>query len=110
MRFCGRLGNEAERAALVDRDVIGLIALDQVMWLFLGSVVGVALELRVGRYFLEDDSADAARFGVLAHMVADFECFRHRESYGWLERISRAHVVKKIPRAGEGHRTDLAAR
>jgi hypothetical protein len=61
----------------MDRDMVGFIALDQILGRFSRSVMHVSLEPRVGGDLLGDDSANAASLGIPSHVVADVEHFRH---------------------------------
>ena len=61
----------------MDRDMVGFIALDQILGRFSRSVMHVSLEPGVGGDLLGDDSANAASLGIPSHVVADVEHFRH---------------------------------
>ena len=41
----------------MNRDVIGFVTLDEILGIFLGGVVGVALEFDIGNHLLYDSSA-----------------------------------------------------
>ena len=43
-------------------DVIGFIALDEILGFFLGSVMGVAIEFDIGNDFLHESAANSACF------------------------------------------------
>ena len=58
-------------------DVIGFVALDEVLRLFLGSVVGVAFEFHFGNDFLYDSAANSTCFRVPFDVVATFERLGH---------------------------------
>ena len=58
--------------------MVRLIALDEVLWFVLCSVVDIAFQSHVGNNFLRDDSPHSARFRVPFNMVAAFECLAHR--------------------------------
>ena len=62
-----------ERRPFVHGQVIGLIALDQVLRLVLRGVDDIAFELDFGRDFLLDGSSDSACFRVPRNVVANFE-------------------------------------
>jgi len=64
----------------VDCYVIGLVALDDVLWLFFGSVALVTLEDDLRGYFLLDRSSNAACFRVPFDMIATFEISRHNST------------------------------
>lgn len=57
--------------------VIGLITLDEILWFFTSSVMGIALEFRVRSDLLDNDSADPASLGIPSHMITDLECLWH---------------------------------
>ena len=61
----------------MDRDMVGFIALDQILGRFSRSVMHVSLEPRVGSDLLGDHSANATSLGIPSHVVADVEHFRH---------------------------------
>ena len=50
--------------AFVNCDVIGFIALDKILGLFLGGVAGVALECHVGNDFVHDSATNPACFRI----------------------------------------------
>jgi hypothetical protein len=60
-----------QRAALVQGDVVGLVAFDLVLRLVPARVVDVALDLDVPRVHAQDMAAHAAGLGIPAHVVAD---------------------------------------
>lgn len=55
------------------RDVVGLVAFDEVLRFALCRVVDVALEFHIRNSFLDDDPAHATRFRVPGNMVSAFE-------------------------------------
>jgi len=57
----------------VNRNVIGLIALDEILWFFLGGVVRVAFEFDIGNDFLPYSAANSACFRVSLDVIAMFE-------------------------------------
>ena len=61
-------------------DVIGFIALDEILGLLFGGVVGVALEFHVGNHFLYDSAADPACFRIPGYVIAAFERLGHLPS------------------------------
>src|SRR5690242_14155396 len=66
-------------AALVQGDVIGLVALDRVLRVILAGVVGIALVVDVADVHPLDPAADPSGFGIPADVIADLEglCFGH---------------------------------
>src|SRR5205823_5193742 len=63
--------------AFVDCYVIGLVALDDVLRLFFGSMPFVTFEDHLRSDFLLDGSANAACFRVPFDMISPFEISRH---------------------------------
>jgi hypothetical protein len=61
----------------VNRDVISLVALDDVLRFVLRRVMHITFEASVRNHSLHDRSADSSGFGVPFDMVAAFECFGH---------------------------------
>lgn len=61
----------------MNRNVIGLIALDEILWFFFGGVVRVAFEFDIGNHFLHDSAANSACFRVPLDVIATFEDRRH---------------------------------
>ena len=61
----------------MNRDVIGFIALDEILGRLLGGVMGVALEFHVGNHFLHDRAADSAGFRIPGYVIAAFERCGH---------------------------------
>ena len=57
--------------------VIGFVALDDILRLFFGSVVGVAFEFHFGNDFLHDRAANSTCFRVPFDVVATFERLGH---------------------------------
>lgn len=58
-------------------DVICFIALDEILGLLFGGVVGVALEFHVGNQFLYDSAGDPACFRIPGDVIASFERLGH---------------------------------
>lgn len=58
-------------------NVIGLVALDLVLWLIHAGMAGMPLVLRLARVNLDDPSADDSGFGIPANVIADFEHLAH---------------------------------
>jgi len=61
----------------VNCDVIRFIALDEILRFFLGGVVGVALEFRIGNNFLHNCAPNSTRFRVPCDVIAAFERLGH---------------------------------
>jgi len=61
----------------VNCDVVRLIALDEILRLFLGGAMYVALKLNVGDNFLDDDAANSPGLRVPCDTIAKFERLRH---------------------------------
>lgn len=57
----------------MNRDVIAFIALDEILGLFFGGVVGVALPFHIGDHFLYDSAAHPACFRIPSYVIAAFE-------------------------------------
>jgi hypothetical protein len=57
--------------------MIGLVALDEILWLLLGSVSFVALEGNLLGHLFLNRSPDPARFRVPFNVIAAFETARH---------------------------------
>ena len=74
----GRLAVKAsQRLALVQGDMIGLIALDLVLRIVLARMMDIAFVIRVPRVHPYDAAADPTSFGIPGYVVADFECPCH---------------------------------
>src|SRR5215510_1499139 len=67
-----------EGRPLVDGQVVGLVALDDVLRLLLRGVPPVALEDDLPGHFLLDRPPDPARLRVPLDMIARLEVARHR--------------------------------
>jgi len=63
--------------AFMNCDVIGLIALDEILGFFFCGVVGIALERHVGNDFLHDSAAYAACFRIPFDVIAALERLGH---------------------------------
>lgn len=61
-------------------DVIGFIALDEILGLFFGGVVGVALERHIGNDFLHDSAANSTCFRIPFDVITAFERLGHLPS------------------------------
>lgn len=64
----------------VDRHMIGLVALDDVLRLLFGSVPLVAFEHDLRGHFLLDRASNSACLGVPFDVIASFECSCHRSA------------------------------
>ena len=58
-------------------DVIGFIAVDEILRFFFGGVVGVAFEFHFGNDFLHDRAANSTCFRVPFDVIASFEGLGH---------------------------------
>lgn len=67
----------SQHRALVQGNVIGLIALDFVLWFVRAGVVNVTFVVDVALVHLHDFSTHAPRFRIPAHVVADLESLGH---------------------------------
>ena len=74
------IAKPGERGALVEGDMVGLAALDLVLWIVRTRMVGIAFDLKLARMHPDDGAADAARLGVPAHGIMDHEGLRHGRS------------------------------
>ena len=71
------IANLGQRGTPVEGDVIGLAALDLVLWIVRARMVSVAFDLEFPSMHADDRGADAAGFGISAHAIMDLEAFRH---------------------------------
>src|SRR5579872_5320356 len=94
-------------ASLVDRDVIGLVALDLVLRIILARVVPIAFVEEVRAMHLDDLTADAAGFRVPADVTSDPEPFRHDRTSNGAPISSRGACP---PNRGLQLKNDAAAR
>ena len=69
-----------ERAALMQSDVIGLVALDLILRIVRARVMDIAFIVHVLCVHPHDTAAHPAGFGIPAHVIADLECLCHGES------------------------------
>ena len=58
-------------------DVVGFIALDEILRFFFGGMVGVALECHIRNDFLHDSAANPAGFRIPFDVIAASERPRH---------------------------------
>src|SRR5438132_6813933 len=77
LRFGFAFVDFREGRPLVDREVVGLVALDDVLRLVFGSVPLVALEGDLGGHFLLNGSADPSRFRIPLNMISSPEVAGH---------------------------------
>jgi hypothetical protein len=61
----------------VNCDVIGFIALDEILGFFFGGVVGVAFEFHIGNHFLQDSATNSTCFRIPFNVIATFERLGH---------------------------------
>jgi hypothetical protein len=61
----------------MNRDVVRLIALNEILGVFFRGVMDIALETYVGNYFLYDDAANSTCFRVPFDMIGTFERLGH---------------------------------
>ena len=71
------IANLGQRGTPVEGDVIGLAALDLVLWIVRARMVGIAFDLELARMYADDRAADTAGLGIPAHAIMDLEAFRH---------------------------------
>jgi hypothetical protein len=67
----------AQRGTFVCRDVIGLVALDFVLWIIGGCVVGMALVVEVVGVYFDNTAGHFARLRIPTPMVACLELNFH---------------------------------
>src|SRR5437667_11928698 len=67
----------SQRRALVQGDVLGLVALDFILWLSLTRVVGVPFVINVFRVHLDDCPADVPSLRVPGYVIAHLELSLH---------------------------------
>ena len=66
-----------ERGTPVEGDMIGLAALDLVLWIVRARMVGIAFDLELASMHADDRAADTAGLGIPAHAIMDLEALRH---------------------------------
>jgi len=69
-----------ERGTLVEGDMVGLVALDFVLWSVCARMVGVALDLELASMHADDRAVDTPSLGIPAHAIMDLEGLRHGRS------------------------------
>ena len=72
-----RCRRQPESSRFVHRNVLGFITLDEVLRLFAGSMMHIALEPRVRGDLPDDESAYQASLRIPLHVITDFECCLH---------------------------------
>ena len=75
--------------AFVHGDVVCFVALDLVLRVVGGGVMGVALVVRVSGVDFDDVAGDVACFGVPGYVVADFEFLCHWVCTAFIEQPDR---------------------
>lgn len=81
-RFFGERGGKSvahtpQCFTFVQRDVIGFVALNLVLRIFLARVMNVAFVVHIARVHPNNTAADPARFRVPSDVVANVECCLH---------------------------------
>lgn len=79
--YCSPESGKPERAALVSRNVIGLVALYLVLRIVFGSVMGMTLVVEVAGMNLDDRPRHPPRLGIPAHVLADIESLGHLTNF-----------------------------
>src|SRR5256886_16918852 len=69
-----------QRRTLMHGDVVGLVALDFILWLILACVVRVPFVINIFGVHLDDRPGDVSSLRVPGHVIADLECSLHDES------------------------------
>lgn len=77
------------------RNVVGSVALNFVLWIVLGRVMGVAFIVEIGGMDGLNRPADPAGFRVPGHMIANFEFLRH--TYAPIFNPERVNVQSSAP-------------
>src|SRR5437016_14583846 len=67
----------SQRYTLMHGDVVGLVALDFILWLILARVVDVPFVLNICGVHLDDCPADMSGLRVPDHVITDLECSLH---------------------------------
>jgi hypothetical protein len=63
----------SQGAALVEGNMIGLVALDLVLWIIRARVMEITFVVHVPGVHANNMAADLASFGIPAHVIARFE-------------------------------------
>jgi len=66
-----------QRRTFVQRNVVGLVALDFVLRLGRAGVMDIALVINVGRVDRNNFAGDPSGFRIPSHMIADVKFIRH---------------------------------
>ena len=66
-----------QHRALVHGNVLGLVALDLILRIVLGTMARVTLILGIAGINLDDPASDMARFGIPTDVVTDLEFCGH---------------------------------
>ena len=66
-----------QRRAFVHCDVVGLVALDFILRIFLAGVVRISFVVDIFYVHLDDLAADMSGLRIPCHVIADFESSRH---------------------------------
>src|SRR5207253_3798924 len=69
-----------QRRTLMHGDVVGLVALDFILWLILARVVCVPFVINIFGVHLDDRPGDVSSLRVPGHVIADLECSLHEGS------------------------------
>jgi hypothetical protein len=69
-----------ECRAFVERDVLGLVALDLVLRRFSARMVRVAFDVKIASMYANNYPVDAAGLRIPAHMIANLEVVPHGHS------------------------------
>src|ERR1700732_1138898 len=94
-----------EFRAFVERDVLGLVALDLVLRRFSARMVRVAFDVKIASMYANNYPVDAAGLRIPAHMIANLEVVPHGHSAQCLAlRISgalqpRDFRIEHVPKA-----------
>jgi hypothetical protein len=57
--------------------MVGLVAFDEILGFFFGSVVNIAFEVYIRNDFLHDDAANQTRFGIPFDVITAFKRLGH---------------------------------
>jgi hypothetical protein len=67
-----------QHPAFVHRDVVGLIALDLILWLIPAGAMHMPFIINILRVHLDNLAADVSGLRVPGHVIADFESLFHQ--------------------------------
>src|SRR5205823_941201 len=82
-----------QRRTLMHGDVVGLVALDFILWLILACVVNVPFVINIFGVHLDDRPGDVSSLRVPGHVIADLECSLHEGS----PRIALSNSTSRRP-------------